>query len=120
MRKAFNLWSLVIFVAVAGCFMSCSKDDDEGSNTPTTLIVGKWMPITSNADFDMMEFKSDNTMIFTRGGVIVPATWKLSGNTLTINIYILGKSDIYTIVELTNTTLEVTTDKGDTLVCKRV
>jgi len=109
----FLFFSLLAVVALSISFVSCSKDDD-GGDKYSTLIIGKWVPLPEDKDpkFDSMEFFKGGSMNFSLEGHVMPATWSISGDKLTITLAGKGAT-VYTIVELTETTFKFQSPNED-------
>ena len=79
------------------CLSSCNKDDDNnsggsddsGSGATTTSIVGIWYKATSDGQYVGCRFDANSDAYFETwksapSWKMVPAKWKVSGNTITV------------------------------------
>lgn len=130
--KTLSIVSLILFT------FSCNSDDDSSSeNTPSTLellITGKWylesktpggfsdceknssFKFYTNNTVDVENFDDSSGPCETQG--TVNSTYSLTGSTLTIE---LGPDTVTaTINSISETTLNVTDNVGDTIVFDKV
>ncbi|WP_299278183.1 lipocalin family protein [uncultured Psychroserpens sp.] len=129
--KTHNLFGLLLILLLT---FNCSSDDDSSSgDTQTTaqlLRSGTWY-LESKTPGDFTDCEKNSSFKFNTNNTVdvdsyddasgpcesegvVSATYSLSGNTL--NIVIGGETITATINSISETTLNVTDDVGDTIV----
>jgi hypothetical protein len=128
-------WLIVILFAIA--LSSCKKDDPEPATKSNFLTNGTWMvsAVTSDDDgdgiyetndyADFLDCFKDNIHTFHSNGTFEmnegpskcdpgdpqteSSTWQLTNNDSNLNL----ANDVYTVQQLTNTTLQVKLSYGD-------
>lgn len=91
------LFAGLMATAFCVCLSSCNKDDDNnsggsddsGSGATTTSIVGIWYKATSDGQYVGCRFDANSDAYFETwksapSWKMVPAKWKVSGNTITV------------------------------------
>jgi len=108
-----NLLFILVISILGWTFISCSKDDEEGTGTSNSLIVGKWqlVSVSHEEDYEPCEFEGYTE--FKEGGVWTyktgcdngAGTWKVDNENLTITPNILPIPVTVKIITLNETTL---------------